>query len=330
MTSGIQFVLFWRRRVSWMLGLALFLGPVLGYGDTALNASKLVDRFSRELETGKDPETIFSISIPKALENEVRVIWLDPIQWLPSDNQNETRKYIGFLAYSRIKAPFDRVFHTVTAFRDEPKFTPGVISTDVLEWKRVSETKSSVTLIRRRKLPLFLAGMKDARYQIQGNITSGPGWTVIRAKLVHPSGKKLTGGLLEVMEGFEYIKSTGAGETIYVAGAFAMPDTGIVPIRRSAASEKSEKPRLVPLSLGLDKIKETLDVGGQLYEKIVGSVLDGAFETTAALVQVTTDGRWNQKRVYQLTKNESETILHENGLLLKKAKKNRWIAYPEL
>ncbi len=308
-----------------ILIVLLFLAPPCFAAQLSDSVAKVVDQIAKQLRDGSSPESIFDIPLAKTADNQVRVEWVDLKKWFPNEDPHEVGKYIGFLAHARIAASFRRVSQVVTAYRDEAKFTPGVQATKVFEWRRESPNQTYVLLERKRELPLLLAGLKDTTYKIGNTIhTKNGSEMVIRAELIGESGKGERSGLLEAMEGFEYVKSVGNEDTLYVGGAFTLPNTGFLPFHPTQPSNGGKG----SLFEGLKRATSKLDVGNQLYEKVTKSILDGAYETTAALVQATTEAPWRNKWPYQFTSKDTKEILTQNKRLTKEAAKKGLIRYP--
>jgi len=319
-------------QIVWLFVLLNCLISSSVFGETPSPLSETVNQVAGRLEAGENPDTIFSFQISKIPDQEVRVVWLDPKKWIVKGNPKELSSYVGLLTFVRLKAPFHRVQQALTAYQDTPKFTPGLIGTKVIEWKRVSSEKSVILINRKREMPALLAGLKDADYNIRNEVKiKDQDFVLIRSSLALEGGKAGVRDVMQEMEGFEYAHRLDDGKTIYIAGVFTLPNTGIIPMRapEDHADEDKKSKNLLTSSLGLVKSKlEILDVRTHFFEIISKSVLEDAFRATAGLMQVTTDSRWRDKWTHQLTPGDSKKIFKENESLFKQAKKNGWITFP--
>ena len=293
--------------------------------------AETINQILKRLQSKESPDNIFSFPVSKTPDHEVRVIWLDPRKWIQKGDTQKLGRYIGLWTFVRMNAPFHRVQQTLIAYRESPKFTPGLISTDVVDWKRISPEKSIVLINRRRELPALLVGLKDANYQAQNEIVSdNQTFLTVRSSLVLKNGKVGMRDVMQEMEGFEYLLKISDEKTLYIGGLLTLPNTGIIPARSSGGhAQDSGRKNLLLNGIGLVKSKlEVLDVRERFFDIISTSVLEDAFKTTAAMVQVTTDPRWREKRTYQLTSEDTQAIFRENNQLFRKAKKNGWVTFP--
>lgn len=300
--------------------------------DSTPPIAETINKIANQLETGGNPDKIFSLPISKTPEQEVRVIWLDPKQWITGQGPEKSSGYIGLLTFVTLNAPFHRVQQALTAYQDAPKFTPGLIGTKVLEWKRLSSEKSVIIINRKRAMPALLAGLKDADYKIRNEVTiKDQNYVLARSSLVLDGGKIGARDVMQEMEGFEYIKKLDENKTLYLGGIFTLPNTGILPMKASAEQEEKDDEKKNLLTNGISFVKsklEVLDVRVRFFEIISTSVLEDAFKTTVGLMKITTDPRWRDKWAYQLTSSDSKKIFSECESLLKKAKENKWIRFP--
>lgn len=285
--------------------------------------SKAIDRIAERLSKGEALDQVFSIPISKTPLGEVRVQWLDPAKLIEGSNPKEAARYIGSVGFVRFKADFFRVSHTISAYSDESKFLPGVVSTKVISRVK-SGSKEIVRLMREREMPLALRAMmmKTSSYHATNEIKMKEGeWTLIRIKL---SSDEKQSKLLRALEAVEYVKKMKNGELWYVTMGFALPNTGFLNLQKSQESKKSA----LPMGKVFEKVASKLDVRNQLFDVMTKSILDGVYQNLTSVTQVTTDPRWNNKWARDLTTAETEQLLKENKASLEKAKKNDWIKYP--
>ncbi len=292
---------------------------------------KTVDQITHELVSGENPDKIFSFPISKTPDREVRVVWLDPKQWVKDTDISKITSYIGFFTFVRVDAPFFRVQQALSAYQDTSKFTPGLLETKIIERKRLTPEKSTLIINRKRQMPPLLAGLKDADYKIRSEITIKDGkYLLTRSSLMLDGGKAGARDIMQEMEGFEYIQSLDDGKTLYVGGMFTLPNTGIIPIKAPVEEEKKdEKGNLLTNGLSFVKSKlEVLDVRTHFFDVISKSILEDAFQSTAGLMKATADARWRNQWVHQLTAEDSKTIFKETDAMLKQAKEKGWIKFP--
>lgn len=293
--------------------------------------SEKVDQIFDRLERGENPEGIFEISFSGLAPGEGRVAWIEPKLWIPSAKEKDLAGYVGSLAYGRFDAPFHRAFLAMTSYADAPRYIPGILSTKVLERKRLGKEEEVVIVERARELPAALRAFSgyDSRYRLRYDIRFKEGaWVLIRIRL-HAGGKRRWEGrpLTKEIEAVEFMKCLEGDRLAYLSFGFALPNVGFLPIQKTSGQKVPGLLNSVTLGVA-DKIASRLDIGGQLFLAIADSILDGTYQTMFSLMQVTTDSRWNSKWVHQLNLQETREVFRENEAGLEAARKKGWIAYP--
>ncbi|MBI4388443.1 MAG: hypothetical protein HY582_05315 [Candidatus Omnitrophica bacterium] len=252
-----------------------------------LAVSEWVNQMASKLIEGEAPDKLFSIYFQDIPVNEARSLFLDPHQWIQGVDEKEIGRYIGSLAFARIKAPFFRVANAVIAYEAEAKFIPGIVSSKVVERKRESSESEFVLIEREREIPVALKALiaQDGRYQIENRIQKKEGeWLLVHLRL--SDSDRVSGKcLMKVIEGFEYVKNLGAGEALYLSGGFALPNTGFLKVGKKNGDEKKRN-GFGGIALGvLDKVAQKLDVGSHVYRITTQAVLEGAYQDAAAVIQ---------------------------------------------
>ncbi len=300
---------------------------VASESNTTNAVHKRVNEIVSLLQKENNPEAVFSVSLNGIPDNEVHAKPLDPGKWIPQGEKAELNRYVGALAFVRISAPFFKVSRSAISYSDESKFTPGILSTKIVDHKRLSNENEVLILERERDLPLTLRPFfpTGSRYRLSNTLISKTdSWLSARIALI--SSLHHSRNLLKSLEGFEFYQKLSDGKTLVFMGVFALPNTGALASKKDF-SVKIPNP-LSKVTLGvLDKVVSTLDVRDKLYSEVSKAVVDGAYQNAVGLTQITTDPRWKSKWTYQLTGEESKQILTENKAILEKAKKNKWIEY---
>lgn len=285
-----------------------------------------MDNICARLQKGENPESLFSISLANLPDNEVHAKLLDPIKWIQNGKPEELGAYIGTLAFTRINTDFSKVIRATLSYRDESKFIPGILATKVLKRTKESAEKETILLEREREVPLALRAIVPgaSRYYIRNLIISKEDWLLIR---IQPDFSQKSGkNFLKSMDAFEYYKKLPEGKTLVLTVGFALPNVGFLATKKDA-SKKVPKP-LNKVTFGvLNKVVAAIDVRDKVHTEISKAIAEGIYQNVVGLVQVTTDSQWKDKRLYQLTEEDSNQILSGNKLILEKAKKNNWIDY---
>ena len=306
--------------------LFIFQVDVLA-ADTQNVVANHVDDICARLQSGESPESLFSISLENLPDNEVHAKLLDPVKRIPNGNREKLGSYIGTLAFARAVAPFFKIAHTATAYRDESKFIPGILSTKILQQNRSSKGEEIILLEREREIPLALRAILRgaSRYLLKNKVTlKEDSWLLVRTQVSvsENQGK----GFLKTLEAFEYYKKLPDGKTMILMAGMALPAASFLS-KKASVSEKVPKP-LSKATFGvLNKVVSAMDVRDRLHFELSKAAVEGLYQEAVSLIQVTTDPRWSSRWVYQLTGEDSKEILDGNKSILEKAKKNHWIDY---
>lgn len=295
--------------------------------------SKSVDQMCEQLIKIQEPEPLFHIQAQNLSQNLVYAKWLEPSDFVTGASKDELKGLNGSLAYARVKAPFFRVAQTIITHEGEPKFIPGIKSTKVLTRKRESNSSEYILIERDREVPVALKPfiLSGSKYKIENMIRKKENaWILVRVKLAHV-GKNEQKTMMKAIEGFEFAKDMGNGEVLLISGGFALPNLGFLKIEKEKNENGKQVSFKAPINKAtfgfLDKVTEKLDVKSQVYKLIADSIVEGTFQSVAAVTQVTTDERWKSKWAYQLTKDETRALLKDNREIFERAKKNNQITY---